>query len=219
LSETVRVTTAQDETPDPEEVFAFVRGGPARYTRRDLVDKVGIGLDQAAKLWQAMGFPQAEDDQQAFTDKDLRALEVAKELQDSGLVDERLMMVLARAMAQSISRLADAHVAAYVDYVTEHSADPESETVGDEGAGAVAEKGTNELGSAPLVNEVEWLLPRLDELIGFVWRRQLAGSLEQLLPHAADEQKPLSVGFTDLAGFTKLSRPPAVWSPTSGAGW
>jgi adenylate cyclase len=57
-----------------------------------------------------------------------------------------------------------------------------------------------------LVADVEWLLPRLDELIRFVWRRQLAASLEQLLPHATNEEKPLSVGFTDLAGFTKLSR-------------
>jgi adenylate cyclase len=211
--------TAPQETsdgPGPEEVFSFVLGGPARYTRTELVDKVGFDADSAAKLWQAMGFPQAEDDQRAFTDKDVRALEVAKELQDSGLIDERLMLVLARAMGQSISRLADAHVAAYVDYLGEHAeqnADPAEsqsaeadETDQDDENDPAATPTTSDLVSTPLVNEVEWLLPRLDELIGFVWRRQLAGSLEQLLPHAADEEKPLSIGFTDLAGFTKLSR-------------
>jgi adenylate cyclase len=210
-------STTQQGGPDggtdrQEEVFDFVLGGPARYTRDDLIGRAGFDLERAKKLWQAMGFPQAEDDARAFTDKDLRALEVAKELQDSGLIDERLMLVLARAMAQTISRLADAHVAAYVDYLTENN-DSEAGSGSEAGIGsdqgdegAVASAGSQDLVSAPLVNEVEWLLPRLDELIGFVWRRQLAGSLEQLLPHASDEQKPLSIGFCDLAGFTKLSR-------------
>ena len=206
-------------------------GGPPRYTRVDLVEKVGFDVDKAAQLWQAMGFPQADNDQRAFTEKDLRALEVAKELQDSGLIDDRLTLVLARAMAQTLSRLADAHVAGYVDYLSEQaeSADARQASRGqdpggadsgatdsgakdsggmdsNDGAGAVVASGSAELASAPLVDNVEWLLPRLDELIGFVWRRQLASSLESLLPHAADEEKPLSIGFTDLAGFTKLSR-------------
>ncbi len=204
----------EGSTERQEEVFDFVLGGPARYTRDELIERAGFDFERAKKLWQAMGFPQAEDDAQAFTDKDLRALEVAKELQDSGLIDERLMLVLARAMAQTISRLADAHVAAYVDYLSENSDSAGAQGSGSDGGsgegdeepGAVAATGTQNLADAPLVNEVEWLLPRLDELIAFVWRRQLAGSLEQLLPHAADDQKPLSIGFCDLAGFTKLSR-------------
>src|SRR4051794_24494534 len=134
------------------------------------------------------------------------------------------MLILARAMGQSIARLADAHVAAYVDYVaaqndgsdqtdssdqTDQAAEDSASDSGADGGsrsgtdgGAVS--GTN--GTAPLVDQIEWFLPRLDELVTFVWRRQLAGSLEQLLPHAADEEKPVSVGFVDLAGFTKLSR-------------
>lgn len=198
-------TSDQQPTERQEEVFAFVLGGPTSYNRRELVDRVGFDLDRGAALWQAMGFPQVDDEARAFTDKDLRALEVAKELQDSGLVDERLMMVLARAMAQSLSRLADAHVAAYVDYLGEQSG-PEPADQGDDGQDDGAVPATTDLVSAPLVENVEWLLPRLDELVAFVWRRQLAGSLEQLLPHAADDQKPLSIGFVDLAGYTKLSR-------------
>lgn len=205
-------STEQDATTQrQEEVFDFVLGGSAQYTRDELIGRAGFDYQRAQKLWQAMGFPQAEDDARAFTDKDLRALEVAKELQDSGLIDERLMLVLARAMAQTISRLADAHVAAYVDYLAENSgAEADASGEGGQGdgeaPGAVAVPEGQNLVNAPLVNEVEWLLPRLDELIGFVWRRQLAGSLEQLLPHATDDQKPLSIGFCDLAGFTKLSR-------------
>lgn len=208
----------QQPTERQEEVFAFVLGGPTSYNRRELVERVGFDLERGAALWQAMGFPQVDDEARAFTDKDLRALEVAKELQDSGLIDERLMMVLARAMAQSLSRLADAHVAAYVDYLGEQSG-PEGAAGASAGTGGSGQgEGEDEQGddgaipaaadlvSAPLVENVEWLLPRLDELVAFVWRRQLAGSLEQLLPHATDDQKPLSVGFVDLAGYTKLSR-------------
>src|SRR3954466_2315683 len=121
---------SEGSTDRQEEVFDFVLGGPARYTRDELIERAGFDYERAKKLWQAMGFPQAEDDARAFTDKDLRALEVAKELQDSGLIDERLMLVLARAMAQTLSRLADANVAAYVDYLTEQA--------GSDGRGAEA---------------------------------------------------------------------------------
>jgi adenylate cyclase len=209
------VTTASEatgpETERAEEVSEFLLGGPIEYKRTDLLERVGFDRDRSNALWQAMGFPQVDDDARAFTDADLRALQVAKELQESGLVDERLMMVLARAMAQSLSRLADAHVAAYVDRLTEQADEHETETDGrasDAGhvGGAVDRPAADELASMPLVDHVEWLIPRLDELVTFVWRRQLAASLEQLLPHATDETKPVSVGFVDLAGFTKLSR-------------
>jgi adenylate cyclase len=222
----VTVPEANDATEIPpnreSEVLDFVLGGSAEYTRRDLIEQSGVEEEQAAALWQAMGFPQADEDAKAFTASDLRALQVAKELQESGLIDERLMLILARAMGQSIARLADAHVAAYVDYVSEQNDgsgqndadqndnadqndDADQNDAGENsGAGTAPVSGTN--GTAPLVDQIEWFLPRLDELVTFVWRRQLASSLEQLLPHAADEEKPVSVGFVDLAGFTKLSR-------------
>jgi adenylate cyclase len=218
--------TTTSETTDPqveraEEVSEFLLGGPIEYKRGDLLDRVGFDRARSDALWQAMGFPQVDDDQVAFTKKDLRALEVAKELQDSGLVDERLMTTLARAMAQTLSRLADAHVAAYVDRLTEQAGDqvgesstgsspedssPDGSPESSDDSGAIASSGALDMESAPLFNDVEWLLPRLDELVTFVWRRQLAGSIQQLLPHATDEEKPLSIGFVDLAGFTKLSR-------------
>lgn len=201
---------ANEGTQRAEEVSEFLLGGPIQFTRQDIVSAVGFDRSRSDALWQAMGFPAVEDGQVAFTRKDQRALEVAKELQDSGLVDERLMSILARAMAQSLARLADAHVSAYVDFLGEQQGDDGSDQGGppdpvDESTGVVAED-TGPMEVAPLVNDIEWLLPRLDELVTFVWRRQLASSIEQLLPHAADEEKPLSVGFVDLAGFTKLSR-------------
>jgi adenylate cyclase len=208
------VTSAPQQQPDQsteraEEVSEFLLGGPIEFTRQDIVGAVGFDRTRSDALWQAMGFPAVEDDQVAFTEKDKRALAVAKELQDSGLVDERLMTILARAMAQSLARLADAHVSAYVDFLGEQQGEQlggqQSDQQDGQPAGAVAEP-SGPIGAAPLVNDIEWLLPRLDELVTFVWRRQLASSIEQLLPHAADEEKPLSVGFVDLAGFTKLSR-------------
>src|ERR1700712_5565052 len=124
----VRVTSApQQQQPDQstrraEEVSESLLGGPIEFTRQDIVAAVGFDRTRSDALWQAMGFPAVEDDQVAFTQKDKRALEVAKELQDSGLVDERLMSILARAMAQSLARLADAHVSAYVDFLGEQQA-------------------------------------------------------------------------------------------------
>jgi adenylate cyclase len=213
--------TPRADNQRADEVSEFLLGGPIEFTRQDVVDAVGFDRNRSDALWQAMGFPAVEDGQVAFTEKDKRALAVAKELQDSGLVDERLMAILARAMAQSLARLADAHVSAYVDFLGEQLGEQQpdqgssdAEQAGATDAATAADKDPERavpqqpggVDVAPLVDEIEWLLPRLDELVTFVWRRQLASSIEHLLPHAADEEKPLSVGFVDLAGFTKLSR-------------
>jgi adenylate cyclase len=52
------------------------------------------------------------------------------------------------------------------------------------------------------------LVPVVEDLMGFVWRRHLAAAAGRALASGADEfdSTPMSVGFADLVGFTSLTR-------------
>ena len=63
--------------------------------------------ERTQRLWRALGFPDAADDDPAFTDADVQALGVLSELIDSGFVDPGTEASIARAMGQALSRLAD----------------------------------------------------------------------------------------------------------------
>ena len=57
-----------------------------RYTGPELAEKAGIDLDLAARLWTAMGFPQPDESEAAYTDEDVAALKYAGELISSHVI-------------------------------------------------------------------------------------------------------------------------------------
>src|SRR5699024_10511397 len=48
------------------EIDEAILGGPARYTKHEVADAVGVGLQRAESLWQAMGFAHVEDNAVVF---------------------------------------------------------------------------------------------------------------------------------------------------------
>ena len=60
--------------------------GPRRYTRAQVAERSGMALERTRRLWRALGFPDAAEDDPAFTDADVEALEVLSSLIDSGFV-------------------------------------------------------------------------------------------------------------------------------------
>src|SRR3954468_3420267 len=81
--------------------------GPRRYTRLQVAELSGMAPERTQGLWRALGFPDAADDDPAFTDADVEALGVLSTLIDSGFVGPETEASIARAMGQSLSRLAD----------------------------------------------------------------------------------------------------------------
>ena len=161
--------------------------GPAEHTRMSVTAAAGVPDERANRLWRAMGFPEADPDALVFTEQDLAALRTAAALVEYGIVDDDGLVVLARSMAQAVSRLAVSHAAIAVDHLVRVAAeDP-----------AAAE---------PYVEE---LVPSVGALLGYVWRRHLVAAAETavvtLLGEAAADA-PVAVGFADLVGFTELSR-------------
>ena len=145
--------------------------------------------ERTQRLWRALGFADVPDDDPAFTDADVTALARLSALIDSGFVDPDAEASIARAMGQSLSRLADWQT----DMLAALLARPAAE--GQDVAEAV-------------VRSTEQLLPLMRELQDYVWRRHLAANAGRLAapePGTADRRQ-LAVGFADLVGYTSRSR-------------
>ena len=160
-------------------------GGERKYTRFEVAEHAGVSVEQARLLWRALGFADVGDDNIAFTDRDVEALVAVQKLIGRGLIDDTTQLAMTRAMGQSLARLAEWQVAALVDAMAR------DESLAEESARDAAED----------------LVPLLEGLIGFVWRRHLAATANRVLAHADDVDAPqMAVGFADLVGFTSLTR-------------
>jgi adenylate cyclase len=161
--------------------------GPRRYSPREVYEKSGVDQETAQSLWRAMGFPLVPEDERAFTDADIEALEVACRLFDRAGMDRTIVLQQARSMGQAAARIAASHQDVIAELIP--SDDPAKEATE---AVALAEEA----------------LPALDRLLVYMYRRHLAAATEQrlLARPGAEGSVSMSVGFADLVGFTALSR-------------
>lgn len=175
-------------------VEEFLLGGPRCYTRLDVNERSGVPLVHTARLWSALGFPTAPDDDLAFTDADLEALEVSGRLLSDDAFDEAEELAVARTVGQSMARLA------------EWQANLLRRTIIDSGR---ADDPDAVLGA------VETLIPLLERLQSYAWRRHLTATAERMMaglaaatddPATTVDGDPVVVGFADIVGFTGLSR-------------
>ena len=177
---------------DPAQLEEALLGAPCELTRDDVADAVGVEEPMARALWNAMGFAETPPGERAFTRLDVEALRTALALRDSGLVDHDTMLVLARSMGQQLSRTADAQVDVFRDLA----------------GGMSVEQAT--LAASEAAAEV---LPRLEQLVVHVWRRQFAASVARAFVAATEDGMPLlAVGFVDIVDFTASSQ---KWDATT----
>jgi adenylate cyclase len=178
---------ARDAREDLEQLLLE---GPRRYTRLQVAELADVSPERSRRLWRALGFPDAADDDPAFSDADVGALRVLKSLIDSGFVGPETEATIARAMGQALSRLAD--------WQTDMLADVLS-------GGREGERGPASPEEA--VAAARALLPLLQEMQDYVWRRHLAANADRLLSATgAGDRRELAVGFADLVGYTSRSR-------------
>ena len=169
-----------------DDLEAALLGSPCRYSREQVAEQAGVPLEEARAVWAAMGLAEVPPGEQAFTDGDVAALRTALELRDSGIVDPDTLLVLARAMGQGMSRLAEAQVEVF----RERAADMSPQEARQVAATAAVE-----------------VLPRLEQLVVYVWRRQFAAATERSFAALdADGHPVMAVGFVDLVGYTRTSR-------------
>jgi adenylate cyclase len=184
---------AEGPGPDAREALErLLLDGPRRYTRLQVAALAGMAPARTQRLWRALGFPDAADDDPEFTDADVEVLGVLSQLIDSGFVDADTEASIARAMGQALSRLADWQADMLADALLRVGPDGERRPASADEAVAVARE----------------LLPKLRHIQSYVWRRHLAANADRLLSASVGrgDRRVLAVGFADLVGYTSRSR-------------
>ena len=175
--------------PTADEIEQRLLGWPRRYRRQEIAAEAGLTVEHARRLWRAVGFPDVGDEAVAFTDGDLRALRTVQGLVDDGMLDDDLAVSVTRAFGHNAARL----VEWLFDALVEHLVD---------------QGGSAEEAHRVAVQQTAAHLDDLEELLVFVWRRQLAAVSARALAAAERETVTgqLSVGFADLVSYTRLSQ-------------
>jgi adenylate cyclase len=183
----------QPDAPDvrqlAERLQQLLLGGRRRFTPVEVSERAGVDREYARQLWRSLGFASVDDEDVVFTDSDVEALETVQRIRAAGFDDAALRAGMARFVGQTFARLASWEGQLLLNLVADR---PELLS---------AEGNVLEL--------VERLLPELEQLQRYVWRRQLAAYLDRVVSQAdgAPSGHPsVAVGFADLAGYTSLTR-------------
>lgn len=172
-----------------EKVERGLLGGPRRYTRLQIAEQAGLSPDQARRLWRALGFASVDADSAVmFTDGDLDALRKTAVLAEFGIADEQMLLSMTRILGQTFSRLAEWQGRLLIELLAEHPEMLKSED--------------------DVLRFINELVPVLESVQAFVWRRQLAAYFSRI---ASADTNPIgettaAVGFADMSGFTTLTR-------------
>jgi adenylate cyclase len=170
-----------------EEIERALLGSKRTFTRKEVADKAGVPIDVAEELWQQLGFPRAADDDVAFTKEDLKALQRTRELISLGILTPESQSAMVRTWGRSFARLAEWQVNLLAGLAIEDD-DPQER----------------------LTELMDTVLPQVQKLQSYVWRRHLEGAASRLLSQAGDEgpgtTSTMAVGFVDIVGYTGQSR-------------
>lgn len=181
-----------DERDDSADLERAILGEDLVLTAMEVASETGVTIDQARRLWRALGFPETGT-ATAFTRSDADAVSKIIGAVDQGLFDFDLAVTLTRGVGQTMARLADWEVTSLVHRVGELEA-------GDEATGSLA-------GSA--MRLVEEFSRPFEELLIHAWRRHLAAAVARFEALGANEEDlhttALTVGFADIVSFTALS--------------
>lgn len=177
-------------TPDPErgdrpewlQLERAVGLGAPEYTRAHVSELTGVPPELARRLWRALGFPDADDDDPVFTAADAEMLSAAASLVQDGAVAPDVAVQVTRVLGQSVARIADAQATSFEQALAD---EPERLSVALEG-----------------------LRPTLESFLTYAWRRHLAAALHNRMSATGSggRGETVCVGFADLVGFTAASQ-------------
>ncbi|WP_244929696.1 adenylate/guanylate cyclase domain-containing protein [Nocardioides sp. W7] len=184
----------KESEPGAEGLERAILGEDPVFNAAEVAAETGITVDQARRLWRALGFPE-HGAATAFNAADTDAVRIVSELVETELIDFDLAVNMTRAVGQTMARLADWETSALLHRVEEIAAEEDD---GGQGARVSAALRMFEEFSAPF-----------EKLLVYVWRRHLAASVARVEALGANEEDlhtvQLTVGFADIVSFTALS--------------
>jgi len=89
--------------------------GAPEFTPAEVAAEAGVDLQQARRLWRALGFPAVPDDDRVFTRTDVAMLRAAAGLLEQEVAEPEVLLQLTRVTGQALARVAEAQVAAAAD--------------------------------------------------------------------------------------------------------
>lgn len=160
-------------------------------TNAEVVEAAGLTLEQGIQLWRNLGFPDPGDEA-VFGKSDAEAAAIVGATINNGIMDERTVFRLTRALGQTMAKLADWEVSILVDQLEADVAEGKRESRLD-GAVSIARAASTDF----------------DELLLHVWHRHLAAAAMRMETRGGADNELLStkmtVGFADMTRFTALS--------------
>lgn len=182
--------TNQSEQPtDGDDVARLVVGEEPRFSGDDVARESGVERDTSTRFWRALGFPDTGD-AVAYGHGDVEALRLVRGIIESGILTEDNAVRLARAVGQTMARLADWQVTTLIDAAHRDVDTP-----------------THRLRAA--MDLADSLTPTFEHLMIYAWRRHLAASATRAEDLSEDELAQLTqtqtVGFADISRFSLLS--------------
>ena len=185
-------TSHTSPRPGPEELELAILGEEPVYSAADVAGQTGVTIDEARRLWRALGFPD-RGLEVAFTAADADAVSTLVGQVEAGLIDFDMAVTLTRAVGQTMAKLADWEVATLVHRVQEIEASAQA-------TGSRARAGMH------LIQEMG---EPFERLLVYVWRRHLAAAVTRVEALGADDSDlqstQMTIGFADIIGFTELS--------------
>lgn len=183
--------TATDDADEPDlsaaldTVERYLLGDTPSLTQAEVAERSGVPVEIAQELWRLLGFAHQPDDARAFTEADVQALEYTHDLVQLGILSPDRQAALVRTWGRSFARLAEWQTRLLTDVALE-SHDP--------------------VGS--VTNLAKEVLPRVEALQDYVWRRHLASAGNRLMAQdsAGSDTSRLAVVFVDIVGFTSRSK-------------
>ena len=171
-------------------------GEVGSLTRAEVEQQAGVGPETSERMWRALGFVDAGPDARVFTSADVAALKLTAEIERDELVTPGIEETLARALGQSMSRLAQAQIEATGDLLAQA---PEVREL--------ASDDPQELVRL-LTERAEHLIGPMEKLLVYAWRRHAVAASQRSVMSLLSEMDeiPRAVGFVDLVGFTSLAR-------------
>ena len=163
----------------------LILGEAPHLTRLEVVEQAGVPLEVARELWRLLGFAEQDDDDVAFTQADVQALQYSHDLMKLGILSPERQAALVRTWGRSFARLAEWQTRLLTEVALE-SDDPVEQ----------------------VTSLTEEVMPRLETLQNYVWRQHLAKASRRMMTtdSLGSDVTQLAVVFVDIVGFTSRSK-------------
>jgi len=163
----------------------LILGEAPHLTRLEVVEQAGVPLEVARELWRLLGFAEQDDDDVAFTQADVQALQYSHDLMKLGILSPERQAALVRTWGRSFARLAEWQTRLLTEVALE-SDDPVEQ----------------------VTSLTEEVMPRLETLQNYVWRQHLAKASRRMMTtdSLGSDVTRLAVAFVDIVGFTSQSK-------------